>query len=90
MLKWAKTADDSLDNNRPATAPAEVEGGAPTMIVAPLNDEILGFVRGGVITARGVLRRDDHIMVDGDKDYVSSVDLVRGILYLGSGKKVQK
>ena len=63
--------------------------------VAPIrekveDDKILGFVRGGVITQKGILRKDDHIIVDGDKDFVSSVDVKRRILYLGSGKKVQK
>jgi hypothetical protein len=61
-------------------------------ILAPLleNDEILGFVIGGVITRKGTLRKDDHIMIEGDKDFVKQVDVLKGILYLGSGKKVQK
>ena len=54
------------------------------------DDRILGFVKGGIITPRGVLRKDDHLIVDGEKDFVSSVDVGRRILYLGSGKKVQK
>lgn len=54
------------------------------------NDKIIGFVRGGVITPRGVLRKDDHIYIDGEKDFVGNVDMRLGILYLGSGKKVQK
>ena len=54
------------------------------------DDKIIGFVRGGVITSKGVLRKDDHIIVDGEKDFVSSVDVGRAVLYLGSGKKVQK
>jgi hypothetical protein len=29
-------------------------------------------------------------MIDGEKDFVKQVDVLRGILYLGSGKKVQK
>jgi hypothetical protein len=54
------------------------------------DDKILGFVKGGVITPKGVLRKDDQIIVDGHQDKVSSVDVGRGILYLGSGKKVRK
>lgn len=54
------------------------------------DDQILGFVRGGVITPKGVLRKNDHIVVEGEKDFVSSVDVQKGVLYLGSGKKVQK
>lgn len=68
----------------------------PHMVIADnsvahvVDDQIIGFVKGGVITPKGVLRKNDHIIIDGDKDFVSSVDLQRGILYLGSGKKVQK
>lgn len=54
------------------------------------EDQIFGFVRGGVITQRGVVRVDEHLFIDGEKDFVAGVDVVRGILYLGSGKKVQK
>ena len=61
-----------------------------TVPPSSMDDKILGFVRGGVITPKGVLRKDDHIIVDGEKDFVSAVDVGRGILYLGSGKKVQK
>ena len=56
----------------------------------PKNDEILGFVRGGVITQRGIIRQEEHLTVDGQIDYVKNVDVFRGIVYLGSGKKVQK
>ncbi len=56
----------------------------------PEDDKIIGFVRGGVITPRGVLRKDDHLIIDGETDYVANVDLSKGILYLGSGKKVMK
>jgi hypothetical protein len=56
----------------------------------PADDEIIGFVKGGVITRKGVLRKDDHLIVDGEKDFVSSVDVGRRTLYLGAGKKVQK
>jgi hypothetical protein len=43
-----------------------------------------------VITKKGTLSLNDHIIVDGEKDYVKQVDVTRGILYLGSGKKIQK
>jgi len=63
----------------------------PSTVPPPsMDDKILGFVRVGLITPKGVLRKDDHIVVDGEKDFVSAVDVGRGILYLGSGKKVQK
>jgi hypothetical protein len=69
------------------------EHGEPILVPAtPVleNDEVLGFVKDGVITKKGTLKKEDHIMIDGDKDYVKNVDVLRGILYLGSGKKVQK
>jgi hypothetical protein len=56
----------------------------------PTTDDIIGFVPGGVITKKGILKQDDHIIYKNDRDYVKRVDVMRGILYLGSGNKVQK
>jgi zona occludens toxin (predicted ATPase) len=56
----------------------------------PTTDDIVGFLPGGVITRKGILKRDDHIIYKGERDYVKQVDVMRGILYLGSGNKVQK
>jgi hypothetical protein len=36
------------------------------------------------------LKKDDHIIYKGDRDFIKQVDVMRGILYLGSGNKVQK
>lgn len=52
--------------------------------------EVIGFVRGGVITPKGVLRKDDHLIYEGEKDFVKSVDVVRGIVHLGSGRTIKK
>ncbi|MDR0337399.1 MAG: zonular occludens toxin domain-containing protein, partial [Planctomycetaceae bacterium] len=56
----------------------------------PTTDDIVGFLPGGVITKKGILKQNDHIIYKGERDYVKQVDVMRGILYLGSGKKVQK
>lgn len=80
----------------PSTAQKVVQAGhelgeIPVVVESkPEDDKIIGFVRGGVITPRGVLRKDDHLTVDGETDYVAGVDIGKGILYLGSGKKVVK
>jgi hypothetical protein len=56
----------------------------------PTTADIIGFIPGGVITRQGILKKDDHIMYKGERDFIKQVDVMRGILYLGSGKKVQK
>jgi hypothetical protein len=56
----------------------------------PTTDDIIGFIPGGVITQKGILKENDHIMYKNERDFVKQVDVMRGILYLGSGNKVQK
>jgi hypothetical protein len=56
----------------------------------PSTDDIVGFIPGGVITKKGILKKDDHILYKGERDFVKQVDVMRGILYLGSGNKIQK
>jgi hypothetical protein len=62
----------------------------PIVVTEPTTDDIVGFLPGGVITKKGILKQDDHLLHNGERDFVKQVDVVRGILYLGSGKKVQK
>jgi hypothetical protein len=69
--------------------PSSLAPASPTL-APPEDDTILGFLPGRVITKKGTLSLNDHIIVDGEKDYVKQVDVTRGILYLGSGKKIQK
>lgn len=54
------------------------------------DTEIIGFVRGGVITPGGVLRKDDHLIYEGEKDYVKAVDIFKGVVHLGSGRMIKK
>jgi hypothetical protein len=56
----------------------------------PTPDDIVGFIPGGVITKKGILKKDDHILYKGERDFVKQVDVMRGILYLGSGNKIQR
>jgi hypothetical protein len=62
----------------------------PTVVTEPTTEDIIGFLPGGVITRTGILKQDDHILYKGERDYIKNVDVMRGILYLGSGNKVQK
>jgi hypothetical protein len=62
----------------------------PIIVTEPTTDDIIGFIPGGVITRTGILKQNDHIMYKNERDYVKQVDVMRGILYLGSGNKVQK
>jgi zona occludens toxin (predicted ATPase) len=66
--------------------------GEPLPMVAadPTTDDIIGFIPGGVITKTGILKQDEHLLYKGERDYIKQVDVLRGILYLGSGNKVQK
>lgn len=90
----AMQVDMGEQKSKPSTPPAMVttpDGEVRLPIpIKPEDDTIIGFVKGGVITPRGVLRKDDHLIFEGEKDFVQSVDVMKGILYLGSGKKVQK
>jgi hypothetical protein len=62
----------------------------PIIVTEPTTDDIIGFIPGGVITRTGILKQNDHILYKNERDYVKQVDVMRGILYLGSGNKVQK
>lgn len=68
----------------PAPAPAPIDP------AKPVDDEILGFLRGGVITPRGVIRVGDELAFEGERQKVKSVDVLRGVVTLSSGKKIQK
>ncbi len=60
------------------------------VVADPVDDGIIGFVRGGVITPRGVLRKGDTMIFQGEKETIQSVQVTKGILYFNSGRKVQK
>ena len=70
--------------------PGEITPIAVPSRIGNTDTIITGFVRGGVITPDGVLRVNDHIDYDGSIDVIDSVDVGKGIVYLRSGKKVQK
>ncbi len=70
--------------------PASIPITATPIVTKIENDTITGLVRDGVITPRGVLRKGDEIVLDGEKDTVANIHFGKGIVYLGSGKKVYK
>ncbi len=55
----------------------------------PGDDRIYGLFPGGVITPRGVVRLDEHVTFEGERDFVRSVNVTRGIVFLGSGRQVR-
>ncbi len=54
------------------------------------DDKITGIVPNGVITSRGIIRVDGHLIYEGETDYVKSVDIRTGTVLLGRLENVQK
>ncbi len=93
------TAPDFSSTNPPSSSPHSnasnnivTEPGKDPRVpaVSASDDSVIGFVKNGVITPRGILRKGDSIVFEGEKDTVQNIDVVRGTISLGSGKKVQK
>ncbi len=88
-------APEFSDGNKSASVPAAVPATVP-VTAAPLpqtvlqNDTVTGLLKGGVITPRGVLRKGDEFVHEGEKDAISNVDFGRGIIYLESGRKLHR
>ncbi len=63
---------------------------APIVAEKPADDIVTGMLRDAVITPRGVLRKGDVFVFQGEMDVLSGVHFAKGIVFLKSGKKVQK
>jgi hypothetical protein len=73
------------------TAPVSVPTTPPPLGERIVEDDtVTGLIRDGVITPRGVLRKGDEFVIDGKKDKIGAVNFGKGIVYLGSGKRVYK
>lgn len=59
-------------------------------VVYAENDVVIGLLTGGVITVRGIVRIDEHLTHEGERDFVQAVNLREGVIYLGSGRKIVK
>ncbi|MDR2406893.1 MAG: zonular occludens toxin domain-containing protein [Bacteroidales bacterium] len=55
-----------------------------------VDDKIIGFVRNGVITVRGVLRKGSDFCFEGNIEKIQSVNFKDKVVFFDSGKKCSK
>jgi hypothetical protein len=60
------------------------------VVAGPIDDKVSGFVKNGVITARGVLRVGDTMRYEGVDEKITKVVFSDSTVFFESGKKYKK
>jgi hypothetical protein len=71
-----------------SAAPSETIPDVPA--AQPVDDVVTGFVRGGIITPKGILRVGDTMVVDGIDESIKRISFTDATVWFESGKKYKK
>ena len=73
----------------PIPLPDNVDAATPAA-AQPVDNAVTGFVRGGIITPKGILRVGDKMVIDGIDESIKRISFTDSTVWFESGKKYKK